>query len=81
MRAYETQEQAEKDNRNANITKAIRLKKPDKNRNLWSLERVEIFNRPRNPAKKRKVGMYSKDSLIKTFDSATAAAKEMGTAV
>lgn len=44
---YDTQTIAEKLNKYSNITKAIKLKVPDKNGNMWSIEECDIFNSKR----------------------------------
>ena len=41
---YDTQTIAEYLNKYSNITKSIKLKTPDKNGNLWSVEECDIFN-------------------------------------
>ena len=41
---YDTQTVAEYLNKYSNITKSIKLKTPDKNGNLWSIEECDIFN-------------------------------------
>ena len=78
---YDTQQNAENENK-TNITKAIKLKSPDENGYLWSLEKLENFNIPKRKNKKRKVGKYDLEGkLIKVYESATAAEKENGTSV
>jgi hypothetical protein len=81
LKEYTTQLEAEDEN-NSNITKAIRLKTPDENGYLWGLEKLENYNIPRKPNKKRKVGKYDLEgNLVKIYESATAAEKENGKAV
>ena len=78
---YKAQYEAEQEN-NTNITKAIRLKTPDKNGYLWALVKLENYNKPREKNQKRKVGKYDLEgNLVYIYDSATAAEKENGTAV
>lgn len=78
---YETQLEAELENK-TNITKAIKLKTPDENGFLWSIEELKNFNVPKGKNKKRPVGKFNLDGkLVKKYDSATAAEKENGTSV
>ena len=78
---YETQQEAELENK-TNITKSIKLKSPDENGYLWSLEKLENYNKPKGRNKKRKVGKYDlQGNLVKEYESATAAEKENGTSV
>ena len=77
---YETQLEAELENK-TNITKAIKLKSQDENGNLWGLEKLENYNKPKK-REKRQVGKYDLEgNLIKIYESATAAEKENGTSV
>ena len=79
--SYSTQQEAEFDNPYSNITKAIKLKSLDENGYLWGLEKLELYNSPKRKGK-RKVGLFSENGeLIKTWDSARACAREVGTAV
>ena len=78
---YETQQEAELECK-TNITKSIKLKSPDENGYLWSLEKLENYNIPKGRNKKRKVGKYDlQGNLVKEYESATAAEKENGTSV
>lgn len=78
---YQTQLEAELENK-TNITKAIRLKTPDENGNLWGLEKLDNYNIPKGRNKKRQVGKYDLEgNLIKVYESATEAEKENGTSV
>ena len=78
---YETQQEAELECK-TNITKSIKLKSPDENGNLWSLEKLENYNKPTIKNKKRKVGKYDlQGNLVKEYESATAAEKENGTSI
>ena len=79
--SYNTQQEAEFDNPYSNITKSIKLKSLDENGYLWGLEKLESYNSPKRKGK-RKVGLFSETGeLIKTWDSARACAREVGTAV
>lgn len=79
---YDSQIEAEFDNIGANITKAIRLKTPDKNGYMWSIEKVDSFNKPKKVNEKRRVGKYDlQGNLVEEYDSATKAANENGTSV
>lgn len=79
---YETQLEAESENVNSNISKAIRLKTKCKNNFLWGIEKLENYNKPTNKNTKRKVGKYDLEgNLVKIYDSATQAEKENGTSV
>lgn len=81
LEEYESQFEAELENK-TNITKAIKLKSPDENGFLWGLEKLNNYNVPEKKNKKRKVGKYSLDgTLVKIYESATAAEKENGTSV
>ena len=80
-KSYETQLEAELENK-TNITKSIKLKIPDENGYLWGLEKLDNYNVPKKKNQKRKVGKYSLDgTLVKIYESATAAEKENGTSV
>lgn len=80
--SYDTYIEAQNDNKNCNIIKSIKLKSPDKNGNIWGLVKLEYYNRPKLPVRKRKVGRFDLNgNLIETFNSATQAAKEYGSAV
>ncbi len=79
---YNTQLEAEHDNKGSNITKSIKLKTPDDNGYLWSIEKLENFNKPIKVNEKRKVGKYDlQNNLVEEYESATKAAKENGTSV
>lgn len=82
LQEYETQLEAESDNKGSNITKAIKFKSIDENGFLWGLEKLENFNKPKKVNAKRQVGKYDLEgNLIKVYDSATQAEKENGTSV
>ena len=80
---YSAQFEAEADNEGCNITKAIKLKTPDINGNIWGLEKLDNYNKPAKPKNsKRKVGLFdSEGNIIKTWDSARQCAKEVGSGV
>lgn len=81
IQEYKTQLEAECENKNSNISKAIRLKSKDENGFLWSLEKLEKYNSPKFNNKKL-VGKFDLNgNLIQKYDSATKAAKENGTSV
>lgn len=81
LKEYKHQCDAEVENPNSNISKAIKLKKPCANNFYWSLEKLETFGKT-TKNKKRLVGQYDLNgNLIHTYESATAAAKENGTSV
>lgn len=81
-KAYDTQIEAELENKGSNITKALKLKSLDSNNYLWSLEKLENYNKKKKINEKRKVGKYNLDEvLVATYDSATKAANENGTSV
>lgn len=80
IESYLTQEEAEKQNPYSNITKSIKLKSLDENGFMWSLEKLEIFNK--SPKKRKKVGEFDENgNIVKTWDSARQCAKEVGGAV
>lgn len=80
--SYVSQSEAEFENKGSNISKSIKLKSQDKNGFLWSIEKLNNYNIPVNKNKKRKVGKFNlQNELIKTYESATAAANENGTSV
>jgi len=80
--AYSSQKNAEKDNPNSNISKAIRLKEKCKNGYFWGLRFLKNYNVPKLNQKKRKIGKYDLNgNLIEIYDSATAAEKANGTSV
>ncbi len=79
---YNTQTEAELDNKYSNITKAIKLKTKDKNGFMWGIEKFSNYNKPAIKNKMRKVGKYSlSGELVTIYPSATAAARENGTSV
>lgn len=81
-KGYETQIEAELENKGSNITKSIKLKSPDKNGFLWGLEKLENYNKPKKLNEKRKVGKFDlTGNLVQEYDSATKAANENGTSV
>ena len=78
---YESQTIAEKLNPGSNISKSIKLKSIDKNGFIWGLQKLKNYNVPEKNDKKQ-VGKFDLEgNLVKTYDSATAAAKENGTSV
>ena len=82
IRSYNTYLEAQADNKESNIIKSIKLKSPDINGNIWGLVKLEYYNRPKLPTKKRKVGRFDMDNnLLEELDSATYAAKKYGRAV
>lgn len=81
IQEYSSQEKAEKENKNCNITQAIKGRIPDQNGNFWSLELLPYFNIPKKHTAKR-VGQFDNNGmLIKEWESCNACAKEVGTAV
>ena len=81
LEEFEEQLKAEQKNPNCNITRAIKLKQPDENGNLWGLEKLNNYNVPKRKGK-RKVGLFSDSGdLLKTWESARACCKEVGSAV
>ena len=82
IRSYNTYLEAQANNKESNIIKSIKLKSPDINDNIWGLVKLEYYNRPKLPTKKRKVGRFDMDNnLLEELDSATYAAKKYGSAV
>lgn len=80
IKTYTTQLEAEKDNPNCNISKAIRLKKSDKNGCFWALIKVKNYNK--RASKARKVGLFDNNgNLIKEWLSVKACSKEVGMGV
>lgn len=81
IESYDSQEEAEKANPFSNITKSIKLKSVDENGFMWSLEKLEAYNKPKRKGRK-KVGMFDNNGvLLKTWDSARQCGREVGTAV
>ena len=82
IRSYNSYLEAQSDNKNANIIKSIKLKSSDEYGNIWGLVKLEYYNRPKLPTRKRLVGRFSLEGeLIDTYESATIAAKLYGNAV
>lgn len=83
LKEYNTQEEAEKENPNSNITRFIKNKRVDANGFMWALIKVPNYNVPDDRSNsKKKVGKYDLEgNLITTYESATQAAKENGTSV
>ena len=49
---------------------------------MWSIEKVDSFNKPKKVNEKRRVGKYDlQGNLVEEYDSATKAANENGTSV
>ena len=70
--SYDTYIEAQNDNENCNIIKSIKLKSTDKNGNIWGLVKLEYYNRPKLPVRKRKVGRFDLNgNLIETFNFLT----------
>ena len=81
LESYETQEEAEKANRYSNITNSIKLKKVDENGFMWSVEKLQNYNIPKRKRNK-KVGQFDENgNIVKTWESAKACCKEVGSAV
>lgn len=79
--SYDTQSDAEHENPYSNITKSIKLKSIDENGFMWSVEKLENYNVPKRKRNK-KVGMFDENgNIIKTWDSAKACGREVGSAV
>lgn len=79
---YTTQLEAEKKNKNSNITKSIRLKSVCNNGFFWGIEKLDNYNVPQKVNKKKPVGKFSLDgTLIETYESATKAANINGISV
>lgn len=82
IKSYDTQEEAEKQNKGSNITKAICLKQLDANGFMWSLEKLPKYNCPKPKNRKKKVGKYDDDgNLLQQWDSARKCAADVGTSV
>lgn len=83
LKEYNSQKEAELLNQGSNITKAIKNKSVDFNGFMWSLEKLEKFNcKGISKNTKKKVGQFDNNgTLIKTWDSARKACKEMGCGV
>lgn len=47
LKSYNSQEEAEKDNKYSNITRAIKFKRPCKNGFMWSIEELDYFVIPK----------------------------------
>lgn len=78
---YNTQEEAEKDNPYSNITKAIKLKSVDCNGFMWSLEKLDKFNVSKRKGKRKVALVDEQNNILKTWESARACCKEVGSAV
>ena len=81
IKSYETQELAEKENPYSNITKAIKLKSADSNGFMWSLEKLDNYNKPKRQGKKKVAMLDNNGDIIKTWESARQCAKEVGSSV
>lgn len=81
LESYETQEEAEKANRYSNITKSIKLKEVDENGFMWSIEKLQNYNIPKR-RRNKKVGQFDENgNIVKTWESAKACCREVGSAV
>lgn len=80
IKEFENQLQAEKLCK-CNISKALRLKKPDEHGFIWGLEKLDMYNTPKFN-KPKLVGKFDQqDNIIEIYESATKAAKINGTSV
>lgn len=77
LKSYRTQTEAEKDNKYSNISKSIKLKTVDKNGFIWSLEKFEIFNKPKEKQKSKRVGKFDLNGdLVEEYRTITSAVHE-----
>lgn len=83
LEEFETQQEAQLKNPHCNITKAIKLKQPDEQGNIWGLEKLKNYNKPSTPKnrKKRVAQIDDYGNILKQWDSARQCAKEVGGAV
>lgn len=81
LEAYNSQYEAEKDNPGSDISRAIKGKKLCSNHYLWSLDKLEYFNKPKIK-QIRKVGLFDEEgNLIKEWKSGKQCALEWGKGV
>lgn len=81
IKKYKTQLEAETDNPNSNIPRALKQKAVCHNGFLWSLEELPKYAEKKKKFK-REVGKFDLDgNLVQIYESATAAEKENGTSV
>lgn len=81
IKQYNTQSEAELENKYCNITKSIKLRCKDEQGNYWSLVKLKEFNIPKHNIPKKVAKLDSNDNIIKTWNSSNQCAKEEGTAV
>lgn len=80
---YSSQTQAEYENPGSNINKSIKGKSIDKNGFIWGLVKLDNYNvKSRGASSKKPVGKFDlSGNLVKSYDSATQAARENGNSV
>lgn len=81
IESYETQMDAEKANPYSNITKSIKLKSVDSNGFMWSLEKLENYNKPKRKGKRKVALLDNEGNILKTWESARQCAKDVGSSV
>ena len=81
IESYETQCEAERANPYSNITKSIKLKSVDSNGFMWSLEKLENYNKPKHKRKRKVALLDDNGNILKTWESARQCSKEVGSAV
>lgn len=78
---YATQQEAERKWPNCNITRSIKFRQADSNGHYWALVKVPVYNRPVHHTAKQVAQIDNDGSIIKTWPSSNACAKEVGPAV
>lgn len=81
IKSYASQKEAELDNPFCNITKSIKLRKPDRNGNCWGLEKVSIYNRYTHRLPKKVAKLDKNGNILQTWESFNQCAKEVGRGV
>ena len=81
IEGFETQKEAELKHPYSNITKSIKLKSVDSNGFMWSLEKLENYNKPKRKGKRKVALLDNEGNILKTWESARQCAKDVGSSV
>lgn len=81
VKTYKSQEQAEKSNIGANISKSIKTRMVDCNGYYWALDELPKYNCPCKRVAKKVIKIDSAGNILQSWPSVNACAKEVGTAV
>ena len=81
IKSYSSQKEAELENPYCNITKSIRLRRPDEKGFFWCLEKLQAYNKTGPKQPKKVVKIDADGNVMQTWDSFNKCAKEVGRGV